>query len=86
MEQVNPLIQTIQSKEYLVCYYTLKLIDLSQTEKGQYREMGVLLWRGFSIDEVMAQCFGNEEDTSGKGRQMPVVGLRQLLLFHAWLK
>jgi len=24
---------------------------------GQYREMGVLLWRGFSIDEVMAQCF-----------------------------
>ncbi|KIM43188.1 hypothetical protein M413DRAFT_397769 [Hebeloma cylindrosporum] len=39
---------------------------------GQYREMGVLLWRGFSIDKVMAQCFGNEEDTSGKGRQMPV--------------
>ena len=40
---------------------------------GQYREMGVLLWRGFGIDQVMAQCFGNEEDTSGKGRQMPVV-------------
>jgi len=39
---------------------------------GQYREMGVLLWRGFSLDKVMAQCFGNEEDTSGKGRQMPV--------------
>ncbi|KAF8895471.1 thiamine diphosphate-binding protein [Infundibulicybe gibba] len=39
---------------------------------GQYREMGVLLWRGFSLDSVMAQCFGNEEDTSGKGRQMPV--------------
>jgi hypothetical protein len=35
--------------------------------------MGVLLWRGFSIDKIMAQCFGNEEDTSGKGRQMPVV-------------
>ncbi|KAG6841692.1 hypothetical protein C0991_007962 [Blastosporella zonata] len=39
---------------------------------GQYREMGVLLWRGFGVDNVMAQCFGNEEDTSGKGRQMPV--------------
>lgn len=39
---------------------------------GQYREMGVLLWRGFGIDNVMAQCFGNEEDKSGKGRQMPV--------------
>src|SRR5260221_8064386 len=35
--------------------------------------MGVLLWRGFSVDKVMSQCFGNEEDTSGKGRQMPVV-------------
>ncbi|KAK2465733.1 hypothetical protein APHAL10511_002277 [Amanita phalloides] len=39
---------------------------------GQYREMGVLLWRGFGIDNVMAQCFGNEEDAAGKGRQMPV--------------
>ncbi|GLB38238.1 putative branched-chain alpha-keto acid dehydrogenase E1-alpha subunit [Lyophyllum shimeji] len=39
---------------------------------GQYREMGVLLWRGFGIDNIMAQCFGNEADTSGKGRQMPV--------------
>jgi len=36
--------------------------------------MGVLLWRGFSIDAAMAQCFGNEEDASTKGRQMPVVG------------
>ncbi|KAJ8593809.1 branched-chain alpha-keto acid dehydrogenase E1-alpha subunit [Rhizopogon salebrosus TDB-379] len=39
---------------------------------AQYREVGVLLWRGFSIDSIMAQCFGNHEDTSGKGRQMPV--------------
>lgn len=43
--------------------------------QGQYREMGVLLWRGFGIDNVMAQCLGNEEDTSGKGRQMPVASL-----------
>jgi len=39
---------------------------------GQYREMGVLLWRGYGLDKVMGQCFGNIEDTSGKGRQMPV--------------
>ncbi|CAE6450334.1 unnamed protein product [Rhizoctonia solani] len=39
---------------------------------GQYREMGVLLWRNFGIDRVMAQCFGNEDDKSTKGRQMPV--------------
>jgi hypothetical protein len=37
--------------------------------------MGVLLWRGFAIDDAMAQCFGNENDGSGKGRQMPVVRL-----------
>jgi 2-oxoisovalerate dehydrogenase E1 component alpha subunit len=36
--------------------------------------MGVLLWRGFSVDAAMAQCFGNEEDAATKGRQMPVVG------------
>jgi 2-oxoisovalerate dehydrogenase E1 component alpha subunit len=40
---------------------------------GQYRELGVLLWRGWGIDAAMAQCFGNEQDVSSKGRQMPVV-------------
>ena len=42
---------------------------------GQYREMGVLLWRGFTIQSVMAQCLGNEEDLATKGRQMPVVSV-----------
>ena len=52
--------------------YVLRVIDLST---GQYRELGVLLWRGWGIDATMAQCFGNEQDLSGKGRQMPVVRL-----------
>ncbi|KAJ7643953.1 branched-chain alpha-keto acid dehydrogenase E1-alpha subunit [Roridomyces roridus] len=47
-------------------------LELDDEVLGQYREMGVLLWRGFSVDSVMNQCFGNQEDTSGKGRQMPV--------------
>ncbi|KAF8171944.1 branched-chain alpha-keto acid dehydrogenase E1-alpha subunit [Mycena galopus ATCC 62051] len=47
-------------------------LELDDEVLGQYREMGVLLWRGFSVDSVMAQCFGNQDDTSGKGRQMPV--------------
>jgi len=38
---------------------------------GQYRETGVLLWRGFTIANIMDQCFSNESDL-GKGRQMPV--------------
>ncbi|KAG8214641.1 thiamine diphosphate-binding protein [Butyriboletus roseoflavus] len=45
---------------------------LANDDECQYREMGVLLWRGFGINAAMAQCFGNHEDKSGKGRQMPM--------------
>ncbi len=38
---------------------------------GQYREAGILMWRGFPLDQFMNQCYGNELDL-GKGRQMPV--------------
>lgn len=37
----------------------------------QYRELGVLMWRGFSVDQCMDQCFANRLDV-GRGRQMPV--------------
>lgn len=37
----------------------------------QYREPGVLLWRGFTMQEFANQCFGNKAD-NGKGRQMPI--------------
>ncbi|KAI3697248.1 hypothetical protein L6452_30125 [Arctium lappa] len=37
----------------------------------QYREPGVLLWRGFTLQEFAHQCFGNKYD-NGKGRQMPI--------------
>ncbi|EGG11462.1 uncharacterized protein MELLADRAFT_46840 [Melampsora larici-populina 98AG31] len=39
---------------------------------AQYREQGVLLWRGCSLDYLMAQCFSTHSDQSSKGRQMPV--------------
>ncbi|CAN6475991.1 unnamed protein product [Victoria cruziana] len=38
---------------------------------AQYREPGVLLWRGFTLQEFANQCFGNNADY-GKGRQMPI--------------
>lgn len=38
---------------------------------GQYREAGVLMWRGFTLTQFMNQCYGNCEDV-GKGKQMPV--------------
>ncbi|CAL4903897.1 unnamed protein product [Urochloa decumbens] len=37
----------------------------------QYREPGILLWRGFTLQEFANQCFGNNMDY-GKGRQMPI--------------
>ncbi|XP_057770068.1 2-oxoisovalerate dehydrogenase subunit alpha 2, mitochondrial-like [Salvia miltiorrhiza] len=36
----------------------------------QYREAGVLLWRGFGLQDLANQCFGNIGDNC-KGRQMP---------------
>ena len=38
---------------------------------AQYREAGVLMWRGFSLDQFADQCFSNQDDL-GKGRQMPI--------------
>jgi len=38
---------------------------------AQYRELGVFLWRGFSMQQVAHQCFSNVHDL-GKGRQMPM--------------
>ena len=36
-----------------------------------YRVPGVALWRGAELDQMVANCFGNEND-NGLGRQMPV--------------
>ncbi|CAI2170357.1 4373_t:CDS:2, partial [Funneliformis geosporum] len=46
-------------------------LDSEDVIFGQYRESGVLLYRGFTLDEFMNQCYSNEKDL-GKGRQMPV--------------
>ncbi|KAH1034994.1 hypothetical protein GYH30_055121 [Glycine max] len=35
----------------------------------QYQEPGVLLWRGFTLEQFVHQCFGNTHDF-GKGRKM----------------
>ncbi|KAJ2785413.1 hypothetical protein GGI15_001929 [Coemansia interrupta] len=53
-------------------------LDSSDVVFGQYREAGVLLHRGFTIEQFMNQCYSNERDL-GKGRQMPVhYGTREL--------
>jgi len=39
--------------------------------QAQYREAGVLMWRGYTLQNFADQCFSNQDDP-GKGRQMPV--------------
>jgi len=46
-------------------------LSSADTILAQYRELGVLLWRGFTVQNAADQCFGNSAD-SGKGRMMPV--------------
>ncbi|XP_065882765.1 2-oxoisovalerate dehydrogenase subunit alpha, mitochondrial-like isoform X2 [Dysidea avara] len=46
-------------------------LDFTDTIYGQYREAGAILWRGFSLNQCMNQCYGNRLD-KGAGKQMPV--------------
>lgn len=46
-------------------------LNVDDVVYGQYREAGVLLWRGYTIQQFVDQCYGNEDD-AGKGKSMPV--------------
>ena len=46
-------------------------LDFDDTIYGQYREAGALLWRGFTVEQCVNQCYGNHLD-KGHGRQMPI--------------
>lgn len=48
---------------------------------AQYREAGVLMWRGFTLQNFSDQLFANVDDL-GKGRQMPVHYGSAKLHFH----
>lgn len=37
-------------------------LDMQDPVFGQYREAGVLVWRGYSLEEFMDQCYGNVGD------------------------
>lgn len=47
-------------------------LDAKDLVYGQYREAGVLMWRGYPLDDYVNQCYGNHLDTATKGKQMPV--------------
>lgn len=48
---------------------------------AQYREHGVLMYKGFTLENIMDQCFATEDDV-GKGRQMPVHYGSKALNYH----
>ncbi|CCM02477.1 uncharacterized protein FIBRA_04577 [Fibroporia radiculosa] len=39
---------------------------------GQYRESGVLYWRGFTCDDLVNNCLGTIADPCSAGKQMPM--------------
>ncbi|GFQ01641.1 2-oxoisovalerate dehydrogenase subunit alpha 2 mitochondrial [Phtheirospermum japonicum] len=54
---------------------------LRSAKTRKYREPGILLWRGFTIQQFANQLFGTK-DGNDKGRQMPVhYGSKQLNYF-----
>eukprot|EP00803_Ostreobium_quekettii_P005538 evm.model.scf_137.5 EVM.evm.TU.scf_137.5 scf_137:52758-55597(-) len=50
---------------------TAAALDAKDVAFLQYREHGVLLWRGFTIRQMADQCYGNKLEPA-KGRQMPI--------------
>jgi 2-oxoisovalerate dehydrogenase E1 component alpha subunit len=48
---------------------------------AQYREQGLLMWRGFTLEQFTNQCYSNDRDI-GKGRQMPVHYGSKALQYH----
>jgi len=56
-------------------------LSLKDVILAQYREAGVLMYRGFTLDQFADQCFSNKNDL-GRGRQMPVHYGSRALNFH----
>ncbi|CEG44913.1 2oxoisovalerate dehydrogenase alpha subunit [Plasmopara halstedii] len=57
--------------EEAISFGSASALRISDMVFAQYREPGVLMWRGFTLQNFADQCFGNR-DGHGKGRQMPV--------------
>jgi 2-oxoisovalerate dehydrogenase E1 component alpha subunit len=56
-------------------------LSREDTVLAQYREAGILMWRGFTLEQFANQCFSNDADL-GKGRQMPVHYGSRALNYH----
>lgn len=57
--------------EEAIHFGSASALDSEDVIFAQYREAGVLMYRGFSLNNFAHQCFSTHKDL-GKGRQMPV--------------
>lgn len=82
LREMDKILQDVQRQGRISFYMTCHgeeaihigaaaALESQDTILAQYREAGLLMWRGFSLNQFTDQCFGNKNDL-GKGRQMPV--------------
>lgn len=82
LQAMDTILNDVQRQGRISFYMTAKgeealhfgaasALDDRDTIFAQYREQGVLMHRGFSVEQMVHQCYSNSMDL-GKGRQMPV--------------
>lgn len=82
LREMDTILQNAQRQGRISFYMTCRgeeaihfgsasALDSADTVFAQYREAGLLMWRGFTLEQFANQCFANDMDL-GKGRQMPV--------------
>lgn len=62
---------TCRGEEAITIGAAAALVDNQDVLLTQYREQGLFLWRGFTLEQFTSQTMSNDLDL-GKGRQMPI--------------
>ena len=92
LREMDTILQNAQRQGRISFYMTCRgeeaihigaasALERTDTVLAQYREAGILMWRGFTLEQFTNQCFSNELDL-GKGRQMPVHYGSRALNYH----
>jgi len=92
LREMDTILQNAQRQGRISFYMTCRgeeaihigaasALQREDTVLAQYREAGLLMWRGFTLEQFTNQCFSNNQDL-GKGRQMPVHYGSRALNYH----
>jgi hypothetical protein len=92
LRQMDTILQNSQRQGRISFYLTCRgeeaihigsasALKTSDVVLAQYREAGVLMWRGFTLEQFTNQCFSNDLDL-GRGRQMPIHYGSRALNYH----